>query len=124
MAKWGVVFIGFILAVIVKTFFGLYELPGLLIVGFLVGVMAHDGALGGLWNAALSGAFGNIVAAIIFIIIATFGGGLLFGGFGGLVGFTISGVSSLINVIGHIIYYIIVMGIAGAFGGAISSRRS
>ena len=56
MAKWGVVFIGFILAVIVKTFFGLYELPGLLIVGFLVGVMAHDGALGGLWNAALSGA--------------------------------------------------------------------
>lgn len=123
MAKWSVVFIGFILAVIVKTFFGLYELPGLIIVGFLVGLMAHSGALGGLWNAALAGAFGNIVTAIIFIILATFGGSLLFGAFGGLTGFTISGFSSLINIIGYIIYYIIVMGIAGAVGGAISSSR-
>lgn len=123
MAKWGVVFIGFILSVIVKTFFGLYEFPGLLIVGFLVGIMAHDGVLGGLWNAALAGAFGNIVCAIIFIIIATIGGGALMGIFGGLVGFTVSGVASLADVVGNIIYYIIVMGIAGAVGGAISSKR-
>lgn len=124
MAKWGVVFVGFILAVIVKTFFGLYEFPGLLVVGFIVGMMAHDGALGGMWNAALSGAFGNIVCDIIFIIIATLGGGVLLGAFGGLVGFTVSGISSIIDVIGNIIYYIIVMGIAGAFGGAISSKRN
>ncbi|MDO5848965.1 MAG: DUF5518 domain-containing protein [Methanobrevibacter sp.] len=124
MAKWGTVFIGFILAVIVKTFFGLYELPGLLLVGFIVGLIAHEGALGGLWNAALAGAFGNIVCSIIFIIIATLGGGALMGIFGGLVGFTVSGVYSLIDVIGNIIYYVIVMGIAGAVGGAISSKRS
>lgn len=124
MARWGVVFVGFILAVIVKTFFGLYELPGLLLVGLIVGLMAHQGALGGLWNAALAGAFGNIVCAIIFILIATLGGGALGGLFGGLVGFTVSGVASFVDIIGNIIYYIIVMGIAGAVGGAISSSRN
>lgn len=123
MAKWGTVFIGFILAVIVKTFFGLYELPGLLIVGFIVGVMAHDGAIGGMWNAALAGAFGNIVCSILFILIATLGGGLLLGSFGGLIGFTVSGVYSLIDVVLNILYYMIVMGIAGAIGGIISNRR-
>lgn len=123
MAKWGTVFIGFILAVIVKAFFGYYEFPGLILVGFIVGVMAHDGVIGGMWNAALAGAFGNIVCSIIFIIIATVGGGVLMGPFGGLIGFTVSGVSSLIDVILNIIYYIIVMGIAGAFGGLISSKR-
>ncbi len=124
MARWGVVFIGFILAVIVKAFFGYYEFIGLLLVGFIVGVIAHEGALGGLWNAALAGAFGGIVCAILFILLITFGGTALYGIFGGLIGFTVSGVSSLVYVILDIIYYMIVMGIAGAVGGAISSKRN
>ncbi|WP_407376650.1 DUF5518 domain-containing protein [Methanobrevibacter sp.] len=122
MTKQSAVFIGFILAVIVKAFFARYEFIGLLIVGFITGYIAHSGILGGLWNAAVAGALGTIITAILFIIIATFGGSL-FGIFGGLTGFTISGISSLVAVISDIIYYAIVMGITGAVGGAIASKN-
>ncbi|WP_405303838.1 DUF5518 domain-containing protein [Methanobrevibacter sp.] len=122
MTKWKAVMIGFILAVIVKSFFAHYEFIGLLIVGFITGYIARDGAISGLWNAAVAGALGTIVAAILFIFIATFGGSL-FGIFGGLTGFTISGISSLFIIIGDLIYYAIVMGIAGAFGGIFASKK-
>lgn len=123
MAKWGAVFIGFILAIMVKAFFAPYEFIGLLLVGFITGYIAHSGALGGLWNAALAGAFGTIVGAILFILIATFGGAFA-GIFGGLTGFTISGFASIITIIESLIYYAIVMGITGAFGGAIASKNN
>lgn len=122
MTNWKSVIIGFILAIIVKSYFAQYEFIGLLIVGFIVGYIAKSGILGGLWNAAVAGALGTIVAAILFILAATLGGSL-FGIFGGLTGFTISGISSLFVVIGYLIYYAIVMGITGAFGGAISSKK-
>lgn len=122
MTKWSAVFIGFILAVIVKSFFASYEFIGLLIVGFITGYIAHDGALGGLWNAAVAGAFGTIISAILFILVATLGGSLL-GIFGGLTGFTVSGITSLVAVIGYLIYYSIVMGITGAIGGALSPKK-
>lgn len=122
MTKWKAVIIGFILAVIVKSFFAQYEFIGLLFVGFITGYIAHDGAISGLWNAAVAGALGTIVAAILFIFIATFGGSL-FGIFGGLTGFTISGISSLFIIIGDLIYYAIVMGITGAFGGLMASKN-
>ena len=121
MTKWSAVFIGFILAVIVKSFFAQYEFIGLLIVGFITGYIAHSGALGGLWNAAVAGALGTIISAILFVLVATFGGSL-FGIFGGLTGFTISGIASIFTIIGYLIYYAIVMGITGAFGGAIASK--
>lgn len=122
MTKWGVVFVGFILAVLVKTCFANYEFLGLLIVGFIVGALAKDGIVGGVWNAAVAGAFGTIVTSIIFILMATFGGALV-GVFGGLVGFTVSGISSLVVIIMDLIYYAIVMGIAGGVGGALTSRN-
>lgn len=122
MTKWKVVTIGFILALIVKSFFARYEFIGLLIVGFITGYMAHDGALSGLWNAAVAGSLGTIVAAVLFVLSATFGGSL-FGIFGGLTGFTLSGVSSIFVIIGDLIYYAIVMGITGAIGGALSSKK-
>lgn len=122
MTKWSAVFVGFILAVIVQTFFGRYEFIGLLIVGFITGYIAHSGVLGGLWNAAVAGSLGTIITSILFIIIATVGGSL-FGVFAGLTGFTISGISSLIAIVGEIIYYAIVMGITGAIGGAIASKN-
>ena len=121
MTKWSAVFIGFILAVIVKSFFAQYEFIGLLIVCFITGYIAHIGALGGLWNAAVAGALGTIISAILFVLVATFGGSL-FGIFGGLTGFTISGIASIFTIIGYLIYYAIVMGITGAFGGAIASK--
>ncbi|WP_298523017.1 DUF5518 domain-containing protein [uncultured Methanobrevibacter sp.] len=121
MTKWKAVIVGFILAVIVKSFFAHYEFIGLLAVGFITGYIAHDGMLSGLWNAAVAGALGTIVCAVLFIIIATFGGSL-FGIFGGLTGFTVSGLSSLVAVVYNLIYYAIVMGITGAVGGAIASR--
>lgn len=122
MTKWKAVIIGFILAGIVKSFFAPYAFIGLLIVGFITGYIAHDGALGGLWNAAVAGALGTIVTAILFVLSATFGGSL-FGIFGGLTGFTISGFSSIFVIIGDLIYYAIVMGITGAIGGALSSKE-
>ena len=117
------VILGFLLAVIVKSYFAQYEFVGLLIVGFLVGLMAKDGAMGGMWHAAVAGALGTIVCAIIAVLIFTTGGTFLGGLFGGLVGFTISGVISLVAVIGYIIYYAIVMGITGAVGGAIAGKK-
>ena len=120
MTKWNAVVTGFILAMIVKLFFGQYQFVGLLIVGFITGYIAHSGAIGGLWNAAVAGALGTIIGAILFILLVTFGGSLA-GIFGGLAGFTFSGIASLVAVVSDLIYYIIVMGITGAIGGAISS---
>jgi hypothetical protein len=122
MTKWKAVIIGFILAVGVESFFSHYEFVGLLIVGFITGYIAKSGILGGMWNAALAGAFGTIVCAILFVLSATLGGSL-FGLFGGITGFTTSGISSLGVVISELIYYAIVMGITGAIGGAISSKN-
>ena len=122
MTKWSAVIIGFLLAVAVKSFFAQYEFVGLLIVGFITGYIAQEGALGGLWNAAVAGALGTIVCAILFVIIATFGGSL-FGIFGGLTGFTLSGLTSVTIIIGYLIYYAIVMGITGAVGGAMASKK-
>lgn len=45
----------FILTICVQAFFGRYEFIGLLIVGFIVGYMAHSGVFGGMWNAAVAG---------------------------------------------------------------------
>lgn len=122
MTKWSAVFIGFILAVIVKSFFAQFEFIGLLIVGFITGYITHDGALSGLWNAAVAGSLGTIICAVLFIIVATLGGSL-FSIFGGLTGFTVSGIASIFTIIGYLIYYAIVMGITGAFGGAIASKN-
>ena len=121
MAKTSAVLIGFILTIVVKLFFAQYEFVGLLIIGFITGYLAHSGALGGLWNAALAGALATILSAILFVLVATFGG-ILAGPFGGLTGFTISGITSLIAVIESLIYYAIVMGITGAVGGALSPK--
>ena len=122
MTKWRAVIIGFILAMIVESFFSHYEFVGLLIVGFITGYIARSGIFGGMWNAALAGAFGTIVSAILFILSATLGGSL-FGLFGGITGFTVTGLSSLGVIISELIYYAIVMGITGAIGGAISSKN-
>ena len=122
MTKWSAVLFGFILAIIVKSFFAQYEFVGLLIVGFITGYVAKEGILGGMWNAAVAGALGTIVSAVLFIIIATLGGSL-FGIFGGLTGFTISGMASIPIILGYLIYYAIVMGITGAFGGAVASKK-
>ena len=117
------VVIGFLLTLIVYLFFGHYEFWGLLIVGFIVGYIANEGILGGMWNAALAGAFGSIVAAILFILLITIGGTALMGPLGGLTGFTVSGIASLIEVVYQIIKYMIIMGITGAAGGALSKQN-
>ena len=124
MAKMSSVLLGFILTLIVYLFFGHYEFWGLLIVGFIVGYVAHEGIVGGMWNAALAGAFGTIVSAILFVLLITIGGTALMGPLGGLTGFTVSGISSLFAVIFEIIKYMIVMGITGAVGGALSKEKN
>ena len=112
------VLIGFLLTLVVYLFFGRYEFWGLLIVGFIVGYMAHEGIFGGMWNAALA------VASILFILLVTVGGTALMGPLGGLTGFTVSGVSSLFIIIYNIIKYMIIMGITGALGGALTKQKS
>ena len=123
MTKMSAVITGFILTLLVYLLFGRYEFWGLLIVGFIVGYIAHEGILGGMWNAALAGAFGTIVSAALFIILVTIGGTALMGILGGLTGFTVSGIASLFEVAYQIIKYMIVMGITGAVGGALSERK-
>ena len=123
MAKMSAVITGFLLTLAVYLLFGNYEFWGLLIVGFIVGYIAHEGILGGMWNAALAGAFGTIVASILFIILVTIGGTALMGPLGGLTGFTVSGISSLFIIIYNIIKYMIGMGITGAAGGALSKQK-
>ena len=122
MTKWRAVIIGFILSVIVQSFSAHYDFIGLLIIGFITGYIAHDGALGGLWNAALAGALGTIVCAILFILTTTIGGSFM-GVFGGLTGFTTSSIVSILAIIEELLYYAIVMGITGAIGGAIASKK-
>ena len=121
MANTGAVLIGFILTIVVKLFFAPYEFIGLLIIGFITGYLAHSGALGGLWNAALAGSLGTIISALLFILVATFGGSFA-GIFGGLTGFTVTGLASITTIIGSLIYYAIVMGITGAIGGALAPK--
>lgn len=123
MAKMNSVILGFLLTLVVYLFFGHYEFWGLLIVGFIVGYMAHEGILGGMWNAALAGAFGTIVASLLFVLLVTIGGTALMGPLGGLTGFTISGISSLFIIVYNIIKYMIVMGITGALGGALTKQK-
>ena len=122
MTKWIPVTFGFLLTLIVELFFGPYQFIGLLIAGFIVGYLAHSGALGGLWNAAVAGSLGTIISAILFILVVTFGSSMT-GIFGGLTGFTVSGVTGILTVIESLIYYAIVMGITGAIGGAIASKN-
>ncbi|SFL35631.1 hypothetical protein SAMN02910297_00669 [Methanobrevibacter olleyae] len=124
MAKMSSVFLGFLLTLVVYLFFGRYEFYGLLIVGFIVGYISQEGIVGGMWNAALAGAFGTIVSAILFIILITISGTALMGVLGGLSGFTISGITSLFAVIYEIIKYMIVMGITGAVGGALTKQKN
>ena len=45
------------------------------------------------------------------------------GAFGGLTGFTTSGIISILSIVTELIYYAIVMGITGAIGGAVSSKK-
>ena len=123
MAKMISVILGFLLTLVVYLFFGHYEFWGLLIVGFIVGYMAHEGILGGMWNAALAGAFGTIVASLLFVLLVTIGGTALMGPLGGLTGFTISGISSFFVIVYNIIKYMIVMGITGALGGALTKQK-
>ena len=123
MAKMNSVILGFLLTLVVYLFFGHYEFWGLLIVGFIVGYMAHEGILGGMWNAALAGAFGTIVASLLFVLLVTVGGTALMGPLGGLTGFTISWISSFFIIVYNIIKYMIVMGITGALGGALTKQK-
>ena len=123
MAKMNSVILGFLLTLVVYLFFGHYEFWGLLIVGFIVGYIAHEGILGGMWNAALAGAFGTIVASLLFVLLVTIGGTALMGPLGGLTGFTISGISSFFVIVYNIIKYMIVMGITGALGGALTKQK-
>lgn len=123
MAKMSAVLTGFLLTLVVYLFFGRYEFWGLLVVGFIVGYIAHEGILGGMWNAALAGAFGTIVSAILFVLLITIGGTALMGPLGGLTGFTVSGIASLLEVVYQIIKYMIIMGITGAAGGALSKQK-
>ena len=123
MAKMNSVILGFLLTLVVYLFFGHYEFWGLLIVGFIVGYIAHEGILGGMWNAALAGAFGTIVASLLFVLLVTIGGTALMGPLGGLTGFTISGISSFFVIVYNIIKYMIIMGITGALGGALTKQK-
>ena len=108
------ILLGFILVVLVKTFLGSYEFIGLLVVGFIVGYMAKEGAFGGFINATVAGGLGGIIGAILFI---------LFGAIFGVATFAIFGIVGVGAIFVYLIYYGIIMGITGAIGGYIAGGR-
>ena len=118
MVKWGPVFVGFILAIILANVFAMYVSSawgaslGLFIAGLIVGLWVHEGILGGLWNATVAGGFGSIILAILFIIAGT-----IFGGAAGLAAGLVTGISL---VIVSLVVNIVSMGVGGAIGGLIS----
>ena len=124
MVKWSAVIVGFILAICVKSFMPNSEFIGLLAVGFIVGLMVREGFWSGMSNAAIAGALGTIVGGIIFIIMVTTGSTALGGIFGGMVGFTLSGTVSIINILVTLIYYMVVMGISGGIGGMLLKKQT
>ncbi len=124
MVKWSAVIIGFILAIGVKSFMPNSEIIGLLVVGFIVGIMVKNGFWDGMSNAAIAGALGTIISGIIFIIMTTTGSTLLGGIFGGMVGFTLSGTVSIITILLNLIYYMIIMGISGGIGSMLLKKHT
>jgi len=114
MVKLGLVLIGFALAVLVKMIMGSWETIGLFAVGFLVGYMANEGAFGGMVNAAIAGALGGIIGGLLFIIL---------GAFLSFAGLIIFGITGFIAILGYLLYYGVVMGIAGAIGGIIAENK-
>ncbi|MDP1552868.1 MAG: DUF5518 domain-containing protein, partial [Methanobacteriaceae archaeon] len=81
MVEWGAVIVGFFLSLIFPglagtVFPGYGNILGLLLAGFVVGIMVGDGAFNGFWNASVAGAFGGIVAAILITLFGTAFAGL------------------------------------------------
>ncbi|MGL4670321.1 MAG: DUF5518 domain-containing protein [Methanobacteriaceae archaeon] len=113
--KWGAVIIGFILLTIGSMFLGSYSFIFGLFVGFIVGYMAQSGALGGLKNAAVAGAFGAIVSGILIMI---------FGIFFGIGGFVAATGIAIIYILISLIASVFTMGIAGLLGGALAPDNS
>lgn len=116
IVRWELVLIGFVLAVIIKYLELAWsiELLGILIIGFIVGLLAKQGPWEGMYNAAVAGSLRIIVVAILFTIV---------GLFGEMVRFAIFGFVELIAIMVNLIYYVIIMGISEAIGRMIAGDR-
>ncbi|MDR0912368.1 MAG: DUF5518 domain-containing protein [Methanobrevibacter sp.] len=121
MIKIGPVVLGFILAVfgkiITEPLGWSYELLALLIVGFIVGLAAKDGAWGGFTNAAVAGGLGGIIIGLIIFIIGLFGIVVV-----APLGLITSGIGIFVIIVNFLCYGIL-MGIAGAIGGMIIGNK-
>jgi hypothetical protein len=118
MVKWSVVFVGFVLSLIFSAIFGMLSPTwgsnlGLFIAGLIVGLMV-EGFWDGLANAAVAGAFGAIVIAILILI----GGSIFYG----LAGFVAGAVTGITLVVVALIQSLVVMGLGGAIGGLLRGK--
>lgn len=121
MIKWVPIAIGVILFILVKIFLAPYELVGMLGVGFLVGYMANEGVGGGLVNSVITGIVGSIVETFTSSFLNSSYGmeNILISNTLGVTEMTIMG--GIISLVTYLVYYVLIMGITGAIGGALNS---
>lgn len=118
MVNWKMVILGFILSLILPSIFnGLginsASILGLIVAGFVVGYAVKEGAFGGLWNATVAGALGGIISALLIFFGMTM--------VAGLPGFFVGGLVGSVMVLYYLVANVVIMGVFGAIGGAISS---
>ncbi len=126
MVNWTAAAIGFILTVLVESYMGFtgtVEIIGLIVVGFIVGLLTREDLWNGMYSAIIAGAAGVVITAIIFMIMINTNIAFLTAIFGGIVGFSVSGLNVVPEVLIKMIYCMIIMGIAGGVGGYISRRK-
>ncbi|MBU4548269.1 MAG: DUF5518 domain-containing protein, partial [Euryarchaeota archaeon] len=81
MVKWSAVIVGFILSLVFPGIMAAFSpdwgsFLGLLLAGFVVGIIVKGGAFNGFWNASVAGAFGGLLSAILITILGTAAAGL------------------------------------------------
>ena len=116
--KVGPIIIGIIL-IILLNFITSYSIICLIGVGFLVGYMAGGGAIIGLINSAIVGTIGSIVETLIFTVMNSHVNIYSFI-INELANLTL--MATLTILTSSLAYFCVVMGIAGAIGGALSSK--
>jgi len=118
--KLGPIIIGIALIILIK-FITSYEIIGLIGVGFLVGYMTGGGAMTGLINSVIVGTMGSIFETIILIFMNSSVNPYSFI-INELTSLTL--MVALTTLVYSLMYFCIVMGIAGAIGGALNNSFS
>jgi hypothetical protein len=113
--KIGTIGIGVILILLLNFFMPSLDQIGLIGIGFLVGYIEGNGAMSGLINSVIVGIIGNLVKTIIFVFMSSYATIHLF------IMEQLTTIT-LMAALEALVPFYILMGIAGAIGGALNNR--